>query len=126
MSEVITIGITSDELSRRAERVARARSFQPVDRVPVLPGLYVRYWLPRIGVSFGEYFSDPEAMLRAQIHGQKWLLENVESDLVFNPIAPDFQNVREAGSLGCEIVAPADDLIWVHEGWVRTEADLRE
>ncbi|MBI2941209.1 MAG: hypothetical protein HYY04_12300, partial [Chloroflexi bacterium] len=40
--------------------------------------------------------------------------------------APDFQNVREAGSLGCEIVAPADDLIWVHEGWVRTEADLRK
>jgi uroporphyrinogen-III decarboxylase len=122
--EIITIGISSDEIRQRTERVARARRFQTVDVVPAYPNLYVRYWLPKIGGSFAEYFTDAEAMLRYQILGQKWVLENVQSDLVFNPIAVDFQNAREAGTFGCEVKYPDDDIIWAGEGWLRGEDDL--
>lgn len=124
--EVITINISSQELQRRQERLDRAARFEPVDFVPVTPGLFVRYWLPKIGFAFGEYFTDPETMLRAQLYAKKWLLENVQSDLTLGGVAVDFQNVREAGSLGCEVQFPQDDLIWIGEGWLRDEEDLEE
>ncbi len=126
MVDVIAINISSAELARRAERLARARRFQRVDRVPVYPNMYMRYWLPQIGGSYAEYFADPEVMLRSQIFGQKWILENVQSDRVFDAIYVDFQNAMDASCLGCDTVFGEDGLIWVREGWVRTKADVRK
>lgn len=125
MTEVIPINITSQELGERADRMTRASRFQPVDRVPVTHCLVVRYWLPRIGGSFREYFDDPEAMARLQILGQKWLLENVKNDMGFGPIYVDTQNAQEASALGCETEISESGNIWVHEGWVQTASDLR-
>jgi hypothetical protein len=125
MTEVISIDITSRELEERARRVARARRFESVDRVPVCPNIYMRYWLPRIGGSYTAYFEDPETMLRMQIYGQKWVLENIQSDHVFEPIYVDFQNALDASSLGCDTALTANGSIWIDEGWVRSETELR-
>lgn len=130
MSEPIVIHVSTEELERRRVRVDRARRFLRPDRVPVLPAIGMRYLVPRVGVSFGRYFADPLVMLETQILGQKWLLENVRTDAASITGAwvgawTDFENTFEAGSLGCEVVFPDDDLPWVGRGWVRDDDDLR-
>jgi uroporphyrinogen-III decarboxylase len=130
MPKVIEIDVPIEEIEARRERVETARRFEEPDRVPVLPAVAHRFLIPQVGTKFRDYYADPETMLRTQILAQKWLLENVRTD-AFSISGPwvgawtDFQNNFEAGSLGCEIVFPEDDIPWVGPGWVRTEADLR-
>jgi uroporphyrinogen decarboxylase len=128
--KVIEIGVPIDEIERRKERVLKAKRFQPTDRVPVIPAIAHRFLVPAVGVRFADYYSDPETMLRTQILGQKWLMEHIRTD-AFSITGPwvgawtDFQNTFEAGSLGCEVIFPEDDIPWVGQGWVKSEADLR-
>jgi uroporphyrinogen-III decarboxylase len=130
MANVIEIGVTVEEIEARRERIEAARLFEEPDRVPVLPAIAHRFLIPQVGTKFRDYYADPETMLRTQILAQKWLLENVRTD-AYSITGPwvgawtDFQNNFEAGSLGCEIVFPEDDIPWVGPGWVRTEADFR-
>lgn len=130
MPEVIEIGVPWEEILQREERVRRARRYQEPDRVPVLPAIGYRYLIPRTGVTFREYYGDPEAMLRAQILGQKWLMEHIRTDAfsitgAWTGAWTDFENAFEGGSLGCTVEFPDDDIPWVTRGWVRTDADLR-
>jgi len=130
VGDIIEIGIPWEEIATRRQRVQAARRFEEPDRVPVLPAIGYRYLLPRIGVPFGAYFRDPEIMLRAQILGQKWLMENIRTDAfsitgAWTGAWTDFENTFEAGSLGCQVEFPADDIPWVGPGWVRTDEDLR-
>ncbi len=128
---VIEIGVPIEELSEREARVVAAKAFKTPDRVPVFPAINTRYWLPKIGVSFRDYFSDPETMLRSQILGYKWLMENIQTDQ-FNILGSwgcgwtDFQNCSDSGSLGCEVTFPPDHIPWISgKGWVKAEKDLR-
>jgi len=128
---VIEIGIPIEEIEARRQRVAKTRRFEPTDRVPVYPAINYRYLLPQIGIRFQDYYCDSELMLRAQILGQKWLLEHIKTDQYSITGAwvgawTDFQNTNEASALGCEVVFPEDDIPWVRGGWVKTEADLRK
>jgi uroporphyrinogen-III decarboxylase len=127
---VIEIGVPVEELDARRERVERARRFERPDRVPVIPAIGTRFLVPQVGVRFRDYFADPETMLRTQLLGQKWLLENVRTDahVITGPWVgawTDFENAFEAGSLGVEIAFPDDDIPWIGRGWVAAEADLR-
>jgi len=129
-TNVIEIDVPIDEIERRRERVERAKRFQSVDRVPVIPAIAHRFLVPSVGVRFREYYADPETMLRTQILAQKWLMEHVRTDAYAITGAwvgawTDFQNTFEAGSLGCDVIFPDDDIPWVGPGWVNTEADLR-
>ncbi len=129
MAEPIEIAVPIDEIAARAERVAQARRFEEPDRVPVIPAIAHRFLVPEVGVSFRDYYADPETMLRTQILAQKWLMENVRTDAhgitgAWVGAWTDFQNTFEAGSLGVEIVFPDDDIPWVGPGWVRDEGDL--
>jgi len=127
---VIEIGVPVEALEARRERVEKARRFERPDRVPVIPSIGTRFLVPRMGVSFRDYFADPETMLRTQILAQKWLMENILTD-AFAITGPwvgawtDFENSFEAGSLGVDIVFPDDDIPWIGRGWVATDADLR-
>mgnify|MGYP005844216557 CR=1 FL=1 len=129
MTQVIEIGVPIEEIAARKERVTKARRFEEPDRVPVMPAIAHRLLVPKVGVRFRDYYRDPETMLRAQILAQKWLMEHVRTDAYSITGAwvgawTDFQNTFEAGSLGCEVVFPDDDIPWVGPGWVRTEDDL--
>jgi len=131
MAKVIEIGVAIEEIERRKERVLKAKRFEPVDRIPVIPAIAHRFLVPKVGVSFRDYYSDPETMLRTQILAQKWLMENIRTD-AYSITGPwvgawtDFQNTFEAGSLGCEIVFPDDDIPWVGKPWVKTANDLEK
>jgi len=127
---IIEIGVPIEEIEARRRRVETAMRFGTPDRVPVLPAIALRFLVPVTSVRFRDYYADPETMLRTQILGQKWLLENVRTDAhaitgAWVGAWTDFQNTFEAGSLGCEVVFPDDDIPWVGPGWVRDEADLR-
>lgn len=129
MAEVIEIGVSVEELAARKERVTKAKRFEEPDRVPVIPAIAHRFMVPKVGVRFRDYYRNPETMLRTQILGQKWLMENVRTDAYSITGAwvgawTDFQNTFEAGSLGCEVIFPDDDIPWVGPGWVKTEEDL--
>jgi uroporphyrinogen decarboxylase len=129
MPDVIEIAVPMEEIEARRERVARTKRFETPDRVPVIPALAHRFLVPKVGVRFHEYYGDPETMLRTQILCQKWLFENVRTDAYSITGAwvgawTDFQNTFEAGSLGCAVHFPDDNIPWVGEGWVKTDDDL--
>lgn len=130
MAKIIEINVPIEEIVAREERVAKTKRFETPDRVAVIPAINYRFLLPKIGVRFQDYYADPETMLRAQILGQKWLMENVKTDAYSITGAwvggwTDFQNASEASAMGCEVMFPEDDIPVVREeGWVRTEADL--
>ncbi len=130
MPEIIEIAVPIEEIEARRERVEQTRRFETPDRVPVIPAIAHRLMVPQVGVSFRDYYADPEIMLRTQILCQKWLLENVRTDAysitgAWTGAWTDFQNTFEAGSLGCQIHFPDDDIPWVGEGWVKSDDDLR-
>ncbi len=131
MAEVIEIEVPIEEIAIREERVIKTKRFESPDRVAVIPAINYRYLLPQIGVRFTDYYNDPEIMLRSQILGQKWLMENVRTDAYSITGAwvggwTDFQNATEASAMGCEVDFPDNDIPVVHEeGWIRTEDDLR-
>lgn len=132
MTGIIEINVSIDEIAERQERINKTRLFQAPDRVAVIPAINYRTLLPKIGVPFKEYYASPEVMLHSQILGQKWLMENVQTDAYAITGAwvggwTDFQNVTEASSLGCEVYFPDDDIpVGKEVGWVHTEADLRK
>lgn len=131
MPTVIEIAVPIEDIEARRERVSKARQFETPDRVPVIPAIAHRLLVPQVGVRFRDYYNDPEIMLRTQILAQKWLLENVRTDAYSITGAwvgawTDFQNTFEAGSLGCNIIFPDDDIPWVGPGWVKTDDDLRQ
>ena len=131
MASVIEIGIPAEEIEARRNRIARTKRFEPTDRVPVVPALAHRFLVPQAGVRFRDYYADPETMLRTQVLAQKWLMENVRTDAyaitgAWTGAWTDFQNTFESGSLGCDVIFPDDDIPWVGEAWVKTEADLRK
>src|SRR3990172_4836189 len=80
MTKIIEIAIPIDEIEARRERVEKAKRFEKPDRVPVIPAIAHRFLVPKVGVSFRDYYNDPETMLRTQILAQKWLMENIRTD----------------------------------------------
>jgi hypothetical protein len=80
MTGIIEIEVSIEEIAAREERVTRTKRFETPDRVAVIPAINYRYLLPVIGVRFRDYYNDPDVMLRSQILGQKWLMENVKTD----------------------------------------------
>ena len=123
---VIEIDITSEELEDRKERIEKARQFKTGGRVPVTPWVDNRYFYEKIGTTMKDVFNDPVRLLEAQLHGQKWMLENIKSDVC--DIAVQnwswFENVREASALGCDIDFPSPNQVWIKKPWIETEKDL--
>jgi uroporphyrinogen-III decarboxylase len=130
--KIIEIQVPFDEILAREERIRKIKHFKTPDRVAVIPAINYRTLLPKIGVRFDDYFSNPEVMLRAQILGQKWLMENIKTDAYAVTGAwvggwTDFQNVNEASAFGAEVYFHESDIPTASErGFVSTEADLRK
>lgn len=83
-------------------------------RVPVIWGINVRYtiWLPEVnpkGITFQQYFADPQLMLEQQITHVNWVRHHVPQDAEMGPpekgwdVHVDFQNTYESAWLGCEL-----------------------
>jgi len=119
----IEIRVTKRELDERKTRWKARDAFKEPDRVPVLIGIGTRYWLPKLGLSFDEYFSSAEVMFDAQVRALEWIFSNVRDDRYGIGVGPDFQNVREASGLGCDI-GFHNGFPWVERPVVREESDV--
>jgi uroporphyrinogen-III decarboxylase len=131
MGKVIEIAVPQEKIEQRQIRLTKTKKFETPDRVPVVPAIAHRFLIPQVGVKFRDYYNDPETMLRTQILAQKWLMENIKTDAYSITGAwvggwTDFQNTFEAGSLGCEIIFPDDDIPWVGKSWVKNDKDLKD
>ena len=131
MPKPIEIAVPIEEIEARKQRVEKTKRFETPDRVPIIPAIAHRLLIPQVGVKFRDYYNDPETMLKTQIMAQKWLMENICTDAYSITGAwvgawTDFQNTFEAGSLGCEVVFPEDDIPWVGNGWVKNDHDLKK
>lgn len=82
-------------------------------RVPMILGINPRYTAfdhpanPR-GISFAQYFADPEAMLTRQLEHQAWVRQHVPQDAEMGvpqgwEVQVDFLNSYEAGWFGCPL-----------------------
>src|SRR5512139_2174279 len=113
--KTIRIDIPYRELEQRERRWRQALAFQRPDRVPVLHYIGARYWLPLIGFGekFDRYTGDPRTMLECQLLGQKWILENVQSDFHRIVVYPDFMWVEDVDAFGARTVFPPNDSPWV-------------
>ncbi|MFH1569200.1 MAG: uroporphyrinogen decarboxylase family protein [Gemmatimonadota bacterium] len=86
---------------------------QPI-RVPMVLGINVRFTMfgheanPR-GITFEQYFTDPETMLTRQLEHLSWVRRHVPQDQEMGPPAAgwqvhvDLQNSYEAGWFGCPV-----------------------
>jgi uroporphyrinogen decarboxylase len=126
VKNVIHINISSKELEERKKRCEMQRNFKKPDRVPVVPLTDIWYWLPRIDRTYKEFFSSARAMLECQLNGQKWVLENIKSDLYHIMIHPVFAYVSEAGTFGAEVEFRDNDVPWVKKHPLKTEDDLEK
>jgi hypothetical protein len=111
----IRINISYEELETRRKRWEKVMRFEVPDRIPVLQYIGSRYWLELIGHKddFLSYFDDPATMLQAQLKGQKWILEHINSDFHHPVVYPDFMWVEDVSGFGAETVFPKDDSPWV-------------
>lgn len=89
------------------------REGKPI-RVPIIFGINPRFttWMPEAnprGITFEQYFSDPQLMLERQIEHAYWVRHNIPQDSEMGlpekgwGAYVDFQNTYEAAWLGCEI-----------------------
>lgn len=125
--EKISIKLPYGELLSRKERWDKATRFETPDRVPVLHYIGARYWLPLIGYAdrIDQYTGDPRTMLKCQLLGQKWILENVKSDFHKIVCYPDFMWVEDVDSFGAKTVFPRNDSPWVaRPHLLQTDQDL--
>jgi len=93
--------------------------------LPVRLGIGTRFWLPILGMSFEEYWSSPRKMLEAQLVASKWIMENIRDDRYGITVSPDFQNVREASGLGCELTF-REGFPWIKEPIIRIPPDVQK
>ncbi len=103
MRQPIEIAVSVEKSAAREERTTKAKRPEEPHRGPVIPAIAHRFLVPQVGVSFRDYYNDPEIMLRTQILAQKWLMENIRTDAYGIAGAwvgawSDFQNTFEAGS----------------------------
>lgn len=86
---------------------------QPI-RVPMVLGINVRHTMfgheanPR-GITFEQYFTDPDVMLTRQLEHLSWVRRKVPQDVAMGPpqegwdVSVDFQNSYEAGWFACSV-----------------------
>jgi hypothetical protein len=92
------------ELSRR--RMAARSEFRYVDRVPVLYGLFARYFAAAFNLRYIDFFKDAETHYYWQLQFLKYRIENIPEDFCTGPticVHPFFDNVIPPSGHGGEV-----------------------
>ena len=96
----VEIDYDFDRIEINRKRLEAFEKFEKPDRIPLILGLEIRFFLYQRNVSFSDFFSSPENMVLHQVMNKKWRLENIKDDCQCQPVIevfPDFQNTTTAG-----------------------------
>ena len=92
------------ELSRR--RLEARNEFRYVDRVPILYGLFARYFAPLFNLRYIDFFKDAETHYHWLLQFAKYRIENIPEDYLTGPtiyVHPFFDNVIPPSGNGGEV-----------------------
>ena len=106
MRHSLSIQYPPDQMARNKLRFQRHPDFRYADRVPVLFGVFARYFLKEFGINFEEYFRNAETQFYWQLQFQKWAIENIPDDRCQEPVVtvgPDFENVMNTSAFGGQV-----------------------
>ncbi len=120
---ITTINLSVDEIAQRTERLEKARRGEALDRVPVMAALSDMSYADARGISVEEYLTDPVLHAEAQIAGQKWMLENIDTDVNGLSVGP------QLGAYPSVFAAPMyrneGNRYWI-EPWIKDASDLKK
>ncbi len=97
------------ELSRR--RMEARAEFRYVDRVPILYGVFPRYFAPLFDLPYLDFFQDAETQYHWQLQFAKYRIENIPEDYCTGPtiyVHPYFDNVIPPSGNGGRVGWVAD------------------
>lgn len=103
----IDVKYPKEKMIKNRQRFQSAFKFKPVDRTPVLFGIFERYLLNERKIGYLEFFSDSKTMLHHSILDQVWAIENIPDDRCQDnliQIYPNWENVLVPGSFGAEVL----------------------
>ena len=91
------------------------------DRYPVSVDVSDLTYADLFGISYDEYLSDPLKHAEAQLHGQKWVLEHIETDVSSVGVHPRLGAAPSA--FGAPLYRTKGSRAWV-KPWIDTAKDL--
>ena len=100
----IDYSLEKAEQSRR--RMEARNQFRYVDRVPILYGLFARYFAPPFNLRYIDFFKDVETHYYWQLQFAKYRIENIPEDYLTGPtilVHPFFDNVIPPSGNGGEV-----------------------
>jgi uroporphyrinogen-III decarboxylase len=118
----LSIDYPQERMAQNKLRFQEHFDYRHADRVPVLFGVFARYFLRQFGTNFEEYFRDPETQFHRQLEFQKWAIENIPDDRCQEPVVsvgPDFENVMNTAAFGGHVE-------WLAENPPRARPTIRK
>ena len=102
----LNIDYAPKKMARSRRRIEARNRFRYVDRVPVLYGLFARYFAPVFNLRYIDFFKDAETHYRWQLEFIKYRIENIPEDYCLGPtiyVHPFFDNVIPPSGHGGEV-----------------------
>ena len=118
----LSIQYAQDRMTQNKLRFQRHLEYRYADRLPVLFGVFARYYLQEFGLNYEEYFRNAETQFHWQLQFQKWAIENIPDDRCQEAVVtvgPDFENVMNTSALGGQVE-------WLAENPPRARPTIRQ
>ena len=117
----LDIDYSPEKMEQSRQRMAARNEFCYVDRVPILYGLFARYFAPLFDLRYIDFFKDAETHYYWQLQFAKFRIENIPEDYCTGPtiyVHPFFDNVIPPSGNGGNVA-------WVDDGPPRAVQTIR-
>ena len=109
----IDYSLEQAEASRR--RMEARQRFEIADRVPVGFCVVPRFFAPRFGLTYRDFFADAETHYYWQLQFAKFRIEQIPEDMFCTGpwlwLGPFFDNVLDSDALGAEVIWPENETL---------------
>jgi uroporphyrinogen-III decarboxylase len=102
----LNIDYPLEKMEKSRRRMEARNEFRYVDRVPILYGLFARYFAPLFNLRYIDFFKDVETHYYWQLQFAKYRIENIPEDYLTGPtiyVHPFFDNVIPPSGHGGEV-----------------------
>ncbi len=102
----LNIDYPVEKMDANRRRMEARNEFRYVDRVPILYGLFARYFAPLFNLRYIDFFKDVETHYYWQLQFAKYRIENIPEDYLTGPtiyVHPFFDNVIPPSGHGGEV-----------------------